>query len=57
MNSINNKSFNAAALQKAKNKLKVLDLAFQNRYDTTFGKCIQCGNHIVYTAYNALNNL
>lgn len=46
MDAINNKSINDAALLKAKNKLKGLKLAFQNRNDANFGKCIRCENQI-----------
>lgn len=46
MDAINNKTINEAALKKAENKLKSLEIAFQNRNDTDFGKCNRCNNEI-----------
>ncbi len=46
MDAINNKTINEAALRKAENKLKGLELAFQNRLDPEFGKCARCNNEI-----------
>jgi DnaK suppressor protein len=46
MDAINNKSINEAALQKAENKLKALEVANLNRNDADFGKCARCNNEI-----------
>jgi len=46
MDAINNKTINDAALIKAVQKLKRLEIAFQNRNDTDFGKCKRCNNEI-----------
>jgi RNA polymerase-binding transcription factor len=46
MDAINNKSINEAALRKAENKLKGLEIAYQNRNDNDFGKCARCSNEI-----------
>lgn len=46
MDAINNKTINEAALKKAENKLKSLEIAFQNRNDIDFGKCNRCNNEI-----------
>lgn len=46
MDAINNKTINEAALIKAKNKLKGLEIAFQNRHDSNFGTCQRCHNQI-----------
>ena len=46
MDAINNKTINEAALRKAKIKLKSLEIAFQNRNDSSFGKCNRCHNEI-----------
>lgn len=46
MDAINNKSINEAALRKAENKLKGLEVALQNINDSDFGKCARCNNAI-----------
>ncbi|NOQ92829.1 MAG: hypothetical protein GQ552_08975 [Flavobacteriaceae bacterium] len=46
MDAINNKTINEAALKKAEQQLKGLEIAFQNRNDTDFGKCKRCNNEI-----------
>lgn len=46
MDAINNKSINEAALRKAENKLKGLEVALQNINDIDFGKCARCKNEI-----------
>lgn len=46
MDAINNMAINEAALKKAKNKLKGLEIAFQNRHDADFGRCNRCNNEI-----------
>jgi len=46
MDAINNKSVNEAALRKAKQKLKNLQIALQNINDPDFGKCGRCGKDI-----------
>ena len=46
MDAINNKAINEDALRKSENKLKGLQIAFQNRNDTTFGICNRCKNKI-----------
>ena len=46
MDAINNKSVNDAALRKAENKLKGLNIALGNLDDPDFGKCAKCGNNI-----------
>jgi len=44
MDAINNKSINEDALRKAENKLKGLEIAYQNRNDV--GRCARCSNEI-----------
>ncbi|MEN8125144.1 MAG: TraR/DksA C4-type zinc finger protein [Bacteroidota bacterium] len=46
MDAINNKTINEAALRKAENKLKGLEIALQNIDDSDFGKCARCHNEI-----------
>ena len=46
MDAINNKTINEAALKQAENKLKALEIAFQNRHDANFGQCQRCQNEI-----------
>ena len=46
MDAINNKTINEAALKKAEQQLKGLEIAFQNRNDNDFGKCNRCNNEI-----------
>ena len=46
MDAINNKSVNDAALQKAKQKLKNLQITLSNLHDSEFGICAKCHNKI-----------
>jgi DnaK suppressor protein len=46
MDAINNKTINDAALKKAKQKLRGLEIALQNVNDTDFGTCARCNNKI-----------
>lgn len=46
MDAINNKSVNEAALKKAQQKLKNLQIALSNVNDTDFGLCFKCKNLI-----------
>ena len=46
MDAINNKSVNEAALRKAEQKLKNLQIALSRIDDTDFGICIRCKNEI-----------
>ena len=46
MDAINNKSVNEAALRKAEQKLKGLQVALNNLEDPDFGKCARCKNDI-----------
>jgi len=46
MDAINNKSVNDAALQKAEQKLKNLQIALSNINDPDFGTCHNCKNPI-----------
>lgn len=46
MDAINNKTINEEALRKAENKLKGLQITFQNIDDQDFGLCARCKNEI-----------
>jgi len=46
MDAINNKSVNDAALKKAKQKLKNLQITLSNLNDPEFGICAKCNNSI-----------
>lgn len=46
MDAINNKSVNEAALKKAEQKLKNLNIALSNINDANFGVCFKCQNQI-----------
>ena len=46
MDAINNKSINEAALRKAQDKLKKINISFERMDDENFGSCIQCGEQI-----------
>lgn len=46
MDAINNKSVNEAALKKAEQKLKNLNIALSNINDSDFGLCFKCNNTI-----------
>ncbi len=46
MDAINNKSVNEAALQKAKQKLKNLEITLSNLNEPDFGVCAKCNNTI-----------
>ena len=46
MDAINNKSVNVAALSKAEQKLKNLQIAFSKLGDLDFGLCIRCHKQI-----------
>ena len=46
MDAINNKSVNEAALSKAKQKLKNLEITLYNLNETDFGICAKCNNTI-----------
>lgn len=46
MDAINNKSVNDAALLKAKQKLKNLQITLSNLHDSDFGICAKCHNSI-----------
>ncbi len=46
MDAINNKSVNDAALQKAKQKLKNLQITLSNLHEPEFGICAKCHNNI-----------
>lgn len=46
MDAINNKSINEAALLKAENKLKNLELAIEKMKDADFGICLKCSDKI-----------
>lgn len=46
MDAINNKSVNEAALKKAEQKLKNLQIALNNIYDPEFGICANCNQNI-----------
>jgi len=46
MDAINNKSVNDAALKKAKQKLKNLQITLTNLYEPAFGVCAKCSNAI-----------
>ena len=46
MDAINNKSINEAALRKAENKLKNLEMALSNVDEPEFGKCAKCKQQI-----------
>ena len=46
MDAINNKSINEAAMRKAQDKLKKINISFERMDDENFGRCIQCGEQI-----------
>ena len=46
MDAINNKAVNEAALKKAKQKLKNLQITLSNLHEPTFGICAKCNNQI-----------
>ncbi len=46
MDAINNKSINEAALRKAEDKLKKIDISMEHIEDDNFGNCIGCGEPI-----------
>ena len=46
MDAINNKSINEAALRKAQDKLKKINISLERMDDDNFGTCIQCGKPI-----------
>ncbi|PLX09903.1 MAG: TraR/DksA family transcriptional regulator [Marinilabiliales bacterium] len=46
MDAINNRSISEAALQKANEKLKKINISLSNISDEGFGKCIHCGQVI-----------
>ena len=46
MDAINNKTVNEAALKKAEQKLKNLNIALANINDADFGLCFKCHNQI-----------
>ncbi|NNK82119.1 MAG: TraR/DksA family transcriptional regulator [Flavobacteriaceae bacterium] len=46
MDAINNKSINEAALKKAEQKLKNLQIALNNLNDSDFGICAKCNQNI-----------
>lgn len=46
MDAINNKSINDAALRKAQDKLKRINISMERIDDDDFGACIQCGEQI-----------
>ena len=46
MDAINNKSVNDAALRKAEQKLKGLEIALTRLHDPDFGLCARCNNEI-----------
>jgi DnaK suppressor protein len=46
MDAINNKSINQAALQKAEDKLKKINISLENIDNDDFGTCISCGRDI-----------
>jgi DnaK suppressor protein len=46
MDAINNKSINEAALSKAQDKLKKINISLDRIDDDNFGSCIQCGEPI-----------
>ena len=46
MDAINNRAISEAALQKAEEKLKKINISLSSINDDNFGKCIHCGNEI-----------
>ncbi len=46
MDAINNKSINEAALRKAQDKEKKINISLERIDDEDFGSCIQCGQTI-----------
>lgn len=46
MDAINNKSINEAALRKAQDKFKKINISLERVDDDNFGCCIQCGESI-----------
>jgi DnaK suppressor protein len=46
MDAINNKSINEAALRKAQDKEKRINISLERMSDENFGVCIQCGETI-----------
>jgi len=46
MDAINNKSINEAALTKAQDKFKKINISLERIDDEDFGCCIQCGEQI-----------
>jgi DnaK suppressor protein len=46
MDAINNKSINEAALRKAQDKFKKINISLERIDDDNFGYCIQCGEQI-----------
>jgi len=46
MDAINNKSINEAALRKAQDMLKKINISLDRIDDDNFGSCIQCGDPI-----------
>lgn len=46
MDAINNKSINEAALRKAQDKFKKINISLERIDDDNFGHCIQCGEQI-----------
>ena len=46
MDAINNKSINEAALRKAQDKEKKINISLERIDDENFGSCIQCGEPI-----------
>ncbi len=46
MDAINNRGISEAALQKAQEKLKKINISLSSINDDNFGKCIHCGEEI-----------
>lgn len=46
MDAINNRAISEAALQKAEEKLKKINISLSSINDDNFGKCMHCGNEI-----------
>ena len=46
MDAINNKAINEAALRKAQDKLKKINISLERMNDENFGDCIGCGDKI-----------
>lgn len=46
MDAINNRGISEAALQKAEEKLKKINISLSSINDDNFGKCIHCGKEI-----------